>query len=289
MGKVKEIAVIIVLYETSALKYKSGIDKNALKKNLFILVDNTPVGNKNKQPINSDDSIIYIDLKENTGIANALNEGIKIAQLKNCKFIFTFDQDSIVNKDLLDNLISRYQEITEKEKNTLIALGPHPKNIKTNKSYLRRKDRIRKIFSKNKNYMQTNEIITSGLLTTSNVYDEIGLYEKDLFIDFVDHEWCWRLNKHGGKCFVSLKDNLAHLVGDYDIPFTLGMKKGSAFRIYFLFRNATNLIINQKMPFFDSIKFITLIPVKIFVFSLMSDRKERIKNLFNGIADGFKR
>lgn len=285
-------AFVVVLYCTDALSHLAKAKELVEDGAIGFFIDNTPTPNIEAWPDESIlcDDLYHIRLHKNMGIAHALNVGVKASLARECKYIFTFDQDSEMTSDLLVRLLATYREF-EDTKGKFFALGPHPINRVTGASYLRRRDRIRAYVIgalKGPRVLKTAEIITSGLLANRETYELVGPYDENLFIDFVDHEWCWRLSRMGGECGVDLSVPLLHMVGRGDVPYTFGMKLGAPGRLYFLFRNAITLMLRGRMPLFDALKFLVLIPVKVAVFSLMPDRCARLKEIGRGIVDGLK-
>jgi len=285
----ERVAIIIVSFQTDLQKLLQRIQPIAQSGYLHIIVDNTP-----GKPVASRSQIApnveYLPLGENFGIAAALNSGVKEARALKKQYIFTFDQDSEFDGRTISLLVNEYVQLRQQEfpASHPLAIGPHPINKNTGASYLRRKDRLRLKFHTGE-LLTVNEIITSGLLADDLTYASVGPYREDLFIDFVDHEWCWRLRSQGGTCLVNLSTPLPHMVGSGDIPLTFGMKLGSENRVYFLFRNGLTLILARKMPLFDSVKFLILIPAKLLIFALMPDRKARWRYAFRGLVDGWRR
>lgn len=297
----KDCAIIIILYHVEPKEYFERLEPILNLGAQIYLVDNTPWPKEpacdyNPAPVSIDPKgIFHIPLGQNTGIAHALNVGVAAAFENNCRYVFTFDQDSAISPDLLLNLLAKYNSL-EASGHRLLALGPHPVNKLTGTSYLRRRDRLRVWFnnwrfggiSRESWLMETSEIITSGLLANKLTYEAVGLYDEKLFIDFVDHDWCWRLRRKGGACVVNLSAQLEHMVGLGELPYTFGMKHGASHRLYYLFRNALFLIFRGRMPIFDSVKFIALIPAKIIIFSLMKDRWDRWRQIARGTLAGLR-
>ena len=50
-----------------------------------------------------------------------------------------------------------------------------------------------KIFSED--LTEVNELMSSTSLIPIEMFSKVGLLEETLFIDGVDHEWCWRAKK----------------------------------------------------------------------------------------------
>ena len=284
-------AFVVVLYHSDPHAHELRLSSIVERGYTAILVDNTPIDAAIcATPLYTTTNLYHVLLGENTGIANALNVGIQLAFDLSKHYVFTFDQDSEISIDLLERLLKQYVE-QEAQSSAPLVLGPHPINKVTGASYLRRRDRLRRFFrngAREPYLLRVNEIISSGLLANRDTYDKVGLYDTELFIDFVDHEWCWRLREMGGACLVDLSTPLSHMVGSGDIPFTLGMKFASAHRLYYLFRNGIYLILALKMPFFDATKFLVLVPFKLLLFAFFRDRKARWKYAVRGLLDGLR-
>ncbi|HFP9739483.1 TPA: glycosyltransferase family 2 protein, partial [Escherichia coli] len=60
----------------------------------------------------------------------------------------------------------------------------------------------------------TKQIIASGKLINLEVLDQVGFMEDDLFIDGVDHEWCWRAGRLGYKIAIIENAIMKHRLGD---------------------------------------------------------------------------
>lgn len=288
-----DCALVVVLFHTTPQDHLARLAPIAAQGVRVVLVDNTPAGPDAQSTaagrLPEHPRITHIPLGRNAGIAHALNVGIESAFAAGATHVFTIDQDSEVTVNLLASLLTRYKML-EQQGQHLLALGPHPVNKVTGASYLRRRDRLRVWLSAPKSppLLQVSEIITSGLLANRETFIVAGGYDTSLFIDFVDHDWCWRLRRMGGHCAVDLTVPLPHMVGQGDVPFTFGMKRGAAGRIFFLFRNGVFLTLRGRMPLFDAIKFLMLLPAKFLVFGLMPDRKKRWRQMGHGLCEGVK-
>ena len=85
-------------------------------------------------------------------------------------------------------------------------------------------------------------VITSGSFIPISVLDEVGLMREELFIDFVDIEWCLRARKQGYEIVAINKVMIDHYLGDYAVHF-MGHHYPihSPLRMYYYFRNAMYL------------------------------------------------
>jgi rhamnosyltransferase len=91
-------------------------------------------------------------------------------------------------------------------------------------------------------YAHPHYVITSGSIIPMKVLDDVGLMREELFIDFVDIEWCLRARKYGYEVVAINKVMIDHHLGDYAVSF-MGHHYPihSPLRMYYYFRNAMYL------------------------------------------------
>jgi rhamnosyltransferase len=95
--------------------------------------------------------------------------------------------------------------------------------------------------------------ITSGSLVRCEVLRRVGLFEERLFIDFVDHEFCLRLRRHGWLVVEAADVVLAHSMGSSQVRSVLGRRMvfthHSPLRRYYITRN--QLEVSARNLWFD--------------------------------------
>ena len=165
------IVAIIVTYNVSS-SFSKNVDALLDKVAEIIVVDN---GSK-QETINMLDSlngkISLIKLNENKGIAYALNRGIEYALNKSYEWILTLDHDSIVDTNMLTNMLKTYDKMTEVEKEKVVMITP---------THVEEKEMSNKIVI-NSGYEYVLTEITSGALTKAWYYSK-NKYDEKLFID----------------------------------------------------------------------------------------------------------
>jgi len=274
-----ELYIVTVLFKPSSVQIERFIKLSLHYK--IIAIDNTP---STELPISQSASFdTYIALKENKGIAFAQNVGIREVRKKNGKYILFFDQDSDVEIDFPSNLLNRLKTV-ELENKRIAALGPMIYNKVTGKPY--------------KNYVNTHciddenaicpTIISSGTISPVWAFEKVGMMNESLFIDFVDHEWCWRANNKGYICCMNYKLQLLHQVGQKNItclgfPFLLA----SPFRYYYQYRNACWLQKKKYVPLGWKIKILIRNIVGLLYLPWFIDNPLlTIKYMLRGLRDG---
>lgn len=235
-----------------------------------IIVDN---GTQNFLFNKCNNDIFLIKNEENLGIAAALNQGIKKALTDvGCDYIITFDQDS----EPPQNLLNSYNKIILNEKENIGLLGTWFSLEGYNGDDV--------------SWKKTKTIITSGCLHPTYLFEKVGFYNENLFIDDVDFDFSLRVVKAG---FNNIRINqplLKHRLGNPTKKFGVQLSNHSAFRRYYMGRNNIFMLKNYfksfplwclKKEYFFTKEFFKLL-------LLESQKSEKLKALFRGIKDGLK-
>ncbi|EPF1294065.1 glycosyltransferase [Klebsiella michiganensis] len=261
-------AAIIVTYYPDIERVGQFLDVIKDSVELIIIIDNTPNGNIDIPKI---DNLIYVSLGKNFGIAYAQNEGLYIAIKHDVKYLYMFDQDSMVKKDFFSKMLISFEKISMREK--VACIGP---NIFDEKS--------------TSEYIQKGFIISSGSLYDINIFKKVGVFNAGWFIDMIDVEWCHRAQKNGYKSFIINEIGMEHNTGENNYPKVFGksVRIGSPIRQYYLIRNWILSLRSDSFSFLYKVKIIILLLQKIPLFMLCSPKIKRMKFIYKGICDGIK-
>lgn len=276
----KNTMAVIVTYNVGI----EFVDKIEVLKNYvdkIVVVDNGSNSNTLKILKSLKDTIILTELNENKGIAYALNRGIEQGVRDGYEWILTLDHDSIVEKDMVSNMLKTYSAIDDKEKDKIVMITPiHIEEKKYNKE----------LVSKNNAWKYVLTEITSGALTKASYYKN-NIYDEDLFIDLVDHDYCLNINKQGYKIIQVESAILIHNLGESVQRNILGMKvtptNHNALRRYYMARNRFFIWNKYKDDFpewiaKDKKRFISEL-AKVILFE--NNKVEKIKMTITGIKD----
>jgi rhamnosyltransferase len=180
----------------------------------LIIVDNTPgkyqLLEKLLENFRRTQDIEIIYLNDNYGIAYAQNIGIKKALEEGADFVLLSDQDTIYPLDYVEKMLECFKE------NKVAAAGPLFYSVNERKSH----PFIKKGFLGFKKIYPTNgkhevfQIIASGMIIKTEFLHDIGLMCEQLFIDWVDLEWCWRAIKKGYKIIGNADVIINHRLGN---------------------------------------------------------------------------
>lgn len=179
---------------------------------------------------------VVIRLSENSGIAKALNTGIREARERwNPEWIVTMDQDSRFSGDYIAAALNTAESSSDPASVGMVCAESH------NHAPLPtlRGNAEPQIF----------DPMTSGSLVRSTVLDSVGYLDEDFFIDCVDSEFNARLREHGFRALAGRGCNLEHSLGNarpmriLGWHARIGQKKlyvyyHAPFRVYYITRNS---------------------------------------------------
>ncbi len=172
----------------------------------------------------------------NSGIAAALNAGIKIVQEKGYEWVVTLDDDSIPHNDMVQKLYENLARIKGSQPVGIIGMRPASNNC-ANSSPRQRCD--------SPPYLDKRGIITSGSLFSLSTFAEVGPFREEFFIDSVDYDFCMRARAKGFRVIQIQEYGFKHSLGQNEVfklgPFTINSVSHSPSRLLSTFRNSTIL------------------------------------------------
>ena len=165
----------------------------------------------------------------NLGIAGALNIGIKRNLTTGCQWVATFDQDSTVTGDYFNALFSVLNDFRARERIGLLA----PNHLTDERQVAEQQP--------TKLATEITSAITSGSVIRADMFGAVGFYDESLFIDYVDFDFCLRLQKSGFKMLRANGVWLKHRLGTLESHRLLGLpvtiKSHRPWRRYYIMRN----------------------------------------------------
>lgn len=214
-----------------------------------------------------------IQNKENLGLATGLNQGAAYAfDVLKLKYAIFFDQDSVPNDSLPQMLM---EEFESKSNENLACISPSL------------------IDKKSKNLQPNNQKLitapTSGTLIPISAWKKIGPMLDGLFIDCIDHEWCFRALNQGYKIEISSDIKMLHNMGDLGIHIMGSYKPiyESPLRHYYIVRNTLLLFSYKHVPKeWLIIEILKLIPRVLFYFYFSKNKIKTLKLVLMAIKDG---
>ena len=205
----QNICAIVITYHPDIELY-DRIERIASQVNKVIIVAN---GSSEEnilmlKKISSELGVHLILNQNNLGIATALNIGFDFAYKSDYLFdwCLTMDQDTILYPQMVQNLIIAYNDCPFRTE--LGIIGSNYEEYNTGRILYENKN-------DKKSWAEVEHLPTSGCLTSVPVYKFLGRFRDNLFIDYVDTEYCMRLKQNGFRVIISPKVNMRHPLGNY--------------------------------------------------------------------------
>lgn len=221
---------------------------------------------------------------ENAGVARALNQGFQWAMDRGYAWGVTFDQDTLASESLLSTFNEIYENIENKDKIGIIGA-----NFLDGLGRILEKPRL----DQNNIYFEIDCVITSGSLMPVAVYNEVGTFRDDYFIDFVDIEYCLRVLSKGYHVYISRDPLITHRIGDGTTHSMLniantGTSNHSATRRYYMARNLVAMSREYLLRYPSVIFQILYKQFKTIILMLLLEDNKLNKMMFilRGIIDG---
>ena len=224
----------------------------------------------------------------NLGIAVALNQFSDWAMRAKAMAAVVFDEDSQVNTLDLVTLQQEFMAL-KREPEHCAAIGPRLLDARTGERmvqftpYTWRRKTLRRD-------LQADHLITSCMLFDLSVYQTVGPFNENFFIDLVDIEWCLRARSKGYTLHVSPTVTMRQSIGINTKKFgDRSVYVHHPDRNFFQIRNALWLIRHAPMPFSRRLNETAHLLMRIGHILLFGDnRSTRVKFIVRGLFSGFK-
>ena len=246
-----ELTVAVVLYNPDDTVKANILSYTALAKKIY-LIDNSTCVVDWIDELRKHANIEYLSMHGNQGIAAALNTGARQAIKDGAEFLMTMDQDSRFSPDVFKVYIDEAWKIfMGNDKVAVCGINYDGYSQKTNSDV-----------------EVADEVITSGMIIRLDVMKKVGFFIEELFIDYVDYEYCYRIRKNGYVCMMINKCKLQHQIGGmnpivkYGIHFKNHNEHNSV-RQYYMARNAIYVIAKYPLQGIKWIKNLIKAPIKI--------------------------
>ncbi len=278
----QSVCAVIVTYHPSAKMLESMSNVVAQVQGL-VVVDNGS-NDDELDPLRVASQTVgfqLIENGENLGIAEALNQGVFWAKSRGYPWVILFDQDSGITDGFIDQMLASWKSHPDRERVGSI----HPKYVDPEtgvEPVVRRGGDGGPVFS-----------FTSGALMPVWIFDKIGNFASEYFIDCVDFEYCFRIRAAGYIIADSRQAVLLHAAGHANrrltaLGFSFRPSHHSAERRYYISRNRIALYRKYCRVFpgwvLQSMNEYLRETVKCFVGE--QDRGRKFRNFLLGTWDG---
>lgn len=227
MTRSEDVCAGIVLYNPDVSRLQLSISAISKQVDAVVLVDNGSDNNVEiKKVVEVFPDISLISLQENMGIAYALNKICEYSANHHSKWAFTLDQDTICPPDIIQKLLMS----ADGENDGIVCPAVYYEGLDVD-TRKRSKEEVEIV----------KACMTSASLTNLNAWREVGGFNNSYFMDYVDNDFCMKLNLHN---YIIKRVNsciIYHQLGDTRTISILGKSyKGtshSPLRCYYMMRN----------------------------------------------------
>ena len=269
-----ECAAVIVLFNPASdfFDYLQRISKLFQR---IVLVDNSTVNVD--FDIHSYTNVQVVANHKNMGIAKALNQGLEVSFASGANYVITFDQDTRVSDEYLDFVVDNLNH-SLLEKSVVGSGYKSPYQTAVGAVQAAADD-------SNFIWAKCTTVITSGMIISKPVYNRVGTFRDDYFIDSVDQEYCLRARKSGLVVVNSKVPIMEHKVGE-SVSF---VPEHSPFRKYYIFRNVlvTVKIYWAVEPMWAVKQLVRLITAFGSVVLFEKQKKAKLANMLLGVSHAF--
>lgn len=203
------------------------------------------------------EKLILCRLRGNNGIATALNVGIDAAIESGATHVLLSDQDSLPHSGMVSGLLRCEAELVRQGRRVAAIGATYFDEVMGIKFPFLVQEKgaffyAPKCASGVEPIVETVALITSGCLIRSNAFLDIGLMREELFIEYVDFEWCLRARSQGYSVFGTEYGQIQHHRGEVLLRvWRLGWRSFTGYsplRLYYRFRNYVYILRLKHVP-----------------------------------------
>lgn len=225
------LAGVVILYNADLNEVSTNIKGYLDYLDILFVIDNSEFSNvlfeTRLNRISS--KIKYYAFGENKGVAYALNFAANESLNLGYAYLLTMDQDSKFSFENAKKYFTQYLEYFNNNK-SLGLIGPSLKVLPSKDIQV-------------KGFTSVDSLITSGTILDLAVYRKVGGFNDSLFVDEVDHEYCYRVRSNRYYIFMLGDVSLDHQMGKsvvrgyFGFLFKSKRMVHAPIRIYYMIRN----------------------------------------------------
>jgi rhamnosyltransferase len=247
-----KLILVVVTHFPDWIRLYDRLERLAAQVEGIVVVDNGPSDAGERTMALECLKCHSISLGDNYGIARAQNAGIDWAIAHGATHVMLLDQDSDPAPDMIERLLEAAAEIArDVEKPGVIAPRFQDERMQKLASFFI-VDELRvapRRCTEGDKYVRIDAAIASGSILAVETLETVGGMREELFVDFVDIEWCMRARFLGYQSYGVCDAVLHHSLGESPRAL-LGRKVAhhSPLRSYYFVRNAVWLMRQSYVP-----------------------------------------
>ncbi len=223
---------------------------------------------------------------KNLGIATAFNLGARALLASKCDFVMTFDQDSTLPANYVDQMLEMYFE-AKKVFGEIGVFGTYYRDENSGIVFPNH-------FKSNSDFVMLESTISSGNLIPAATFLKIGFFRDDFFIDAVDTEFHLRAHNAGLPLVLTRKLVLPHCLGKQSMARVLWidfpLTSHNHIRRYYMARNRTLTyqMYAKQYPSWFRLELRMFLGDFLTMIIYEKDKFRKLKYTFKGIFDGIQ-
>ena len=209
-----DVCAVVVTYHPDS-EFPGRLARILPQVGALVIVDNGSNETELKmlREISDNPSITLVPNAENLGVARALNIGIQRAALKS-SWALLLDQDSLVDGDMVQGLLTVYASFPDKEHLAVIGSGFRDLNGGFHATDVDIPDEAAAAGNAPADaWKEVESVITSGSLVPLKAHALIGPFREEFFIDYVDTDYCFRARAQGLRVIKTRNPIMSHAIG----------------------------------------------------------------------------
>jgi rhamnosyltransferase len=278
---VTKIVANVVTYQPDLLQLNVAVER------LLQQVDSVLIVNNSNYAVRLDtDRTVVINLGQNLGIARAQTLAMEASFAQGADFVLQMDQDSIPDPDMTQRLLDSYLWLQSQGINAGL-IGPQDYDRVTGHIHSAKLHKGQPVAGTS--LLEVSSTLSSGSLIPKSTFKLVGGMADDLFIDAVDHEYCWRIRMHGLPIFKDTSARLGHRLGDGQTQIwgLLSVGVPAPFRHYYAVRNVLLLLAKHYVPLSWKLTSLAKIGFKLLFYPFFLDQgTARFKFICKGLWHG---
>jgi rhamnosyltransferase len=279
-----DVGAVVVTHHPDRA-FSSRLDRYRIQVACTVVVDNGSDDSERQilETLAADRGTHVIANADNLGVATALNQGVRWLRDQGFQWALLFDQDTEADAHIVKTLLDAYAGAEDHE--AIAVIGSNYRNEDGVPQYP---------CPQGARWIRRKTVITSGSLVSIRVFDRIGGFRDDLFIDHVDHEYCLRAAARGFKTIMACRPGMTHAIGHTVRRRVAGVNVErsvhAARRYYYNSRN--HVILTREFAFREPLWVIKLTLSKMRELAMMclfdDDKWGKLKSAAKGYWDGMR-
>lgn len=212
--------------------------------------------------------------EENLGIAKALNQIVRAAIKENYDWVLLLDQDTVLSDKYIQNMMG-YQHLTE-----IAIITPK----------ITDRDNLLGYDESYESEEYVSRCITSGSVNRVSSWKLVNGFDENMFIDGVDHDYCFRIINSGYKILKTNKVEIEHKIGNSQEFNFFGAKirylNHNPIRKYYILKNI--FYFDKKNRSIGLSTWLRAIKQYLLVLAFEKNKLEKFSYMSKGVRDGIK-